>query len=1624
MKNFKLLTHPYTASISINTSGCFQKTIGKWCSFLFVALTLMLSGFASATAFEVRLNLDTVPAVPLTLRQALLDLAADPTAGPHTITFFNTSLPQTITLVDNLPAITKQVSFLAPFNPVTINGAVNLSTLVLGANGAVTIGPNIIVSGTQNENAGALSLATPLALNIENYSQLTSGTLSIGFSANCLHDTLVAAGTVALGGSLKISQGACKPLLNSIFTIISSGKKDPIQGTFAGLADGSEIAVGEYKYIINYKGSDVTLTVSSVPGTQTITFPSIGPTRFIGDKATLSATASSGLPVTYLIETPAVCEISGTAVTFGPINAGVCKITASQLGGNVNGIQYAAASPVTQSIVVNGVPAMSMVPANGGVLDFGGQAINDVATKTIVVKNSGTAELTVTAAKILPVNSDYKVTGNTCSVIPPPQTCLISITFKPTAAGALTAQLDVTPNLGTTQSLQLTGIGISIAQTISFPAIASPQTVGSPAIPLGATASSGLAVSYTVTGGCTESNGLLALTTVPATCVVTADQAGNAIYASATAAAGTQLTQTIVIKGVPRISLAPPISFGNQFVGVAANKVIKLNNPGTGPLTISKIAVDLPVGDFSQTSTCPIFSATSSATLGAGASCDITVTFKPTAVGTQTTALTVVSDAVLGPPSTQASVPLSGTGELNAQTITFGPLPAKTYLAAPFPILGTTASSGLPVTYSVITTPTSPTLGVCNVTPSGTVTILTAGICSIAADQAGNGGYSPAPRVIQDLSIAKAIQTIGFVALADRAYSPTAFDITATPGASNNAVTFTSTTPTICTVAAGTTLNTAKVTMVTVGSCSIKADEAFSDNFAAATLTRSFVISAVTQTIAFGALGNKIFGDLPFALPVATGGASGNPITFTALPATVCTVSVNTVTIVGAGDCIIAADQAGTGNNNYLAAPQVPQKFTVAKAPQLINFVVANQDFTSAPIPISANGGKSGNPVVFTSTTPSICTVSSTASGTTVSLLTIGTCKIQATQDGNPNYLAASSDASFVLGTASQSITFADIPSKSFDDLPFALVASGGASGNPVTFTSTPITVCTVSGNKVTIVGTGPSCTITANQAGDSVKYNPAAPVSRIFTVTSAKQVIIFNALASKTFGDAPFDISATGGASKNAVTFASTTPTVCTVAGNIVSVAGAGRCTIEAAQAGNANYAVAAIVPQTFAVAKAAQSITFVDLPAKTYGDAPIALVATSSTGLAVNFSSPTPATCEIAQNILTITATGTCTVRASQSGNDNYEKAADVERSFNVTSTSAINFSPLTKQPKVGEPVILSVSVKSAGTTPPTGTVTFFDNGTQIGLPVNLVNGTASFSTTALTNGNHKITATYSGDANNKVGTSDVFGVTVLVETTVTGGGGSSGSTGGGGGCAVNPLTDSSNGVDPSLPMLLFAAMLYLNRKSMKRIIGLMLMLSSFTSLQAMAIEPGMYFGAGGGKSNTEGDNIDFAERMRREGYPNVVTTLKFDDLAWKLFGGYQLNPYFAMEAAYVNLGKATGTARDAVANQSAFADAVARVQPRLAKGVALSAVGSMPVNPKFFAYAKLGIYRWNAEVGASTGGLNTLRTSNGNGAVASIGGEAELTPGWAARGEVERYIIKPDPANVFSFSLVYRY
>jgi len=495
------------------------------------------------------------------------------------------------------------------------------------------------------------------------------------------------------------------------------------------------------------------------------------------------------------------------------------------------------------------------------------------------------------------------------------------------------------------------------------------------------------------------------------------------------------------------------------------------------------------------------------------------------------------------------------------QTITFGPLPNRTFGSGPFGLTAT-ASSGLPVSFASTTT------GVCTVA-GATVTLIAGGTCAIQATQGGNSFYLPATPVIQSFQVMPASQTITFGTLANRTYSPNPFTVSAT-ASSGLPVSFGSLTTAVCTVTGS------SVTLVTVGACTIQASQAGNANYAAGTpVSRSFSVTQATQTITFGTLANRAY--TPTVFNISATASSGLAVSFTSSTTAVCTVTGSSVKLVTVGTCTIQASQAG--NANYSAATPVSRSFTVTQATQTITFgTLSNRAYSPTPFNISATAS-SGLPVSFASTTTAVCTVS----GSAVTMVTVGTCTIQATQAGNTNYAAATPvSRSFTISKVSQTIAFGTLSNRAYSPTPFNVSATA-SSGLPVSFASTTTAVCTVSGSAVTMVTVG-TCTIQASQAGNAT-YAAATPVSRSFTVSKASQSITFGALGNQSLSSSPtFTVSASA-TSGLTVSFSSRTTTTCNVSGVTVTLRAVGTCTIQATQTGNATYSAATPVNQSFQV-------------------------------------------------------------------------------------------------------------------------------------------------------------------------------------------------------------------------------------------------------------------------------------------------------------------------------------------------------------------------------------------------------------------------------------------------------
>jgi hypothetical protein len=176
-----------------------------------------------------------------------------------------------------------------------------------------------------------------------------------------------------------------------------------------------------------------------------------------------------------------------------------------------------------------------------------------------------------------------------------------------------------------------------------------------------------------------------------------------------------------------------------------------------------------------------------------------------------------------------------------------------------------------------------------------------------------------------------------------------------------------------------------------------------------------------------------------------------------------------------------------------------------------------------------------------------------------------------------------------------QTINFSPIQSQVVGAFPTNLtVAPNATSGLPVSLTSLSPAVCTASGVSVALLQTG-QCILLATQAGNGT-FGPAADVQVSFQVVQL-QVMTFNPLTNRALGSPPFNVSASVN-SGLPITFASGTPGVCSVSGNLVSLIAGGTCRIDASQVGSAVWAPIGPISQSFTVTGGAVGAGDGDVP------------------------------------------------------------------------------------------------------------------------------------------------------------------------------------------------------------------------------------------------------------------------------------------------------------------------------------------------------------------------------------------------------------------------------------------
>jgi gliding motility-associated-like protein len=578
------------------------------------------------------------------------------------------------------------------------------------------------------------------------------------------------------------------------------------------------------------------------------------------------------------------------------------------------------------------------------------------------------------------------------------------------------------------------------------------------------------------------------------------------------------------------------------------------------------------------------------------------------------------------------------------QSITFPTPGIKTYGDPDFN-LGATASSGLLVSYS------SDNPAVATITES-TVHITGAGTAIITASQGGNNLYYSAIDINTTLIVNKAVQTITFGVLAPRTYGDPDFNADAT-ASSSLTVTLTSDNTNVATITGG------LIHIVNAGIAIITASQEGDDLFnPAPDKQQTLTVNKATQTITFGALSPFTFGHPDFD-PLATT-SSGLTVSYSSSNPDVAIVSGNMIHITGAGITSITASQ--TGDTNYLAAADVLQNLTINRAVQTITFsMLPSSKFGDSDIdPMAVSS--SGLIVSYSSRNPSVAIIT----GNMIHITGTGSTNITASQPGDDDYLPASDvQQLLIVDKANQIISFgplADVTYGSSDINPGAT----STAGLEVTYSTNNPAIASIESGLIVINGAG-NVVITASQIGND-DYYPASDVDQVLVVLKAEQTITFPPLPEIKLGDEPISARAIASSGLD-ITYSSNNLSVAVINNGLIGITGAGIAIITASQQGDQNYNPASGITQILTVIKADQVITFPPIAPVVYGVSGFNGGASSSSGLAITYSSENSLVAEVINDNIYIRGVGNTNIIASQSGDNNFNRAEDKMVSLIVT-------------------------------------------------------------------------------------------------------------------------------------------------------------------------------------------------------------------------------------------------------------------------------------------------------------------------------------------------------------------
>jgi ASPM-SPD-2-Hydin domain-containing protein/HYDIN/CFA65/VesB family protein/centrosomal CEP192-like protein len=451
-----------------------------------------------------------------------------------------------------------------------------------------------------------------------------------------------------------------------------------ILGGCAGIVNGTKTTTGQAAFQV----SPTTVNFGKVgvgkQTTQTIAVSNTGSTAVSITQATISNPQFSLAGVTLPMSI-ATGQSGNFVVAVTPSATGTLSGTLTVQGSN-------GASPAVVSLSATAVGAAPQISVSSNSVQFGTIGVGSTGTTSLMISNIGSADLTISAISV--IGAEFGASGfTTPKTISAGQSAQMALSFQPKVGGAAAGTLSITSNdpANPTMSVALGGTGstASFGQLQGSPSSVSFGSVGTGTnatqqITLTNTGTTAVQISSVVATGTGFSvNGL----TTPITVNAAASATLNVVFAPTTAgsvsgsvtvtsnAGNSPLSVPITGAGIaPAINLTPSsANFGSVAVGSTNSQTIRISNTGNVVLTISQASV---TGSGFSTAglTLPL-------SINPGQSSTFNAQYQPSAVGSASGSITIVSNA----PTSPRVVALTGTGvaatqilSLSTNTVSFG----------------------------------------------------------------------------------------------------------------------------------------------------------------------------------------------------------------------------------------------------------------------------------------------------------------------------------------------------------------------------------------------------------------------------------------------------------------------------------------------------------------------------------------------------------------------------------------------------------------------------------------------------------------------------------------------------------------------------------------------------------------------------------------------------------------------------------------------------------------------------------------------------------------------------------------------------------------------------------------